>query len=85
MLIHILIILTGILLAVYALLIFYYHRIWDRIPVHFQKDLSADASKVLPTQIPKDHTISIVQLPNPGVGPDQVGQDLSGKRDRIDE
>ena len=31
--IHFLIVSTGILLGVYALLIFYYHRIWDRIPV----------------------------------------------------
>ncbi len=31
--IHPLIIFTGILLLVYALLILYYHRIWDQIPV----------------------------------------------------
>ncbi len=30
--IHFIIILTGILLLLYALLIFYYHRIWDQIP-----------------------------------------------------
>ena len=30
--IHFLIVCTGILLGVYALLILYYHRIWDRIP-----------------------------------------------------
>ncbi len=30
--IHFLIVFTGILLVIYALLIFYYHRIWDRIP-----------------------------------------------------
>jgi cellulose synthase/poly-beta-1,6-N-acetylglucosamine synthase-like glycosyltransferase len=31
--IHFLIAGTGLLLLVYALLIFYYHRIWDRIPI----------------------------------------------------
>jgi cellulose synthase/poly-beta-1,6-N-acetylglucosamine synthase-like glycosyltransferase len=31
--IHFLIAFTGILLLVYALLIFYYHRIWDQIPI----------------------------------------------------
>lgn len=30
--IHTVIIITGLLLLIYALLIFYYHRIWDRIP-----------------------------------------------------
>jgi cellulose synthase/poly-beta-1,6-N-acetylglucosamine synthase-like glycosyltransferase len=30
--IHPIIVITGILLLVYALLIFYYHRIWDQIP-----------------------------------------------------
>jgi cellulose synthase/poly-beta-1,6-N-acetylglucosamine synthase-like glycosyltransferase len=30
--IHILIVCTGFLLLVYALLIFYYHRVWNRIP-----------------------------------------------------
>jgi cellulose synthase/poly-beta-1,6-N-acetylglucosamine synthase-like glycosyltransferase len=34
-LIHLLIVITGILLLVYALLIFYYHRIWDQIPAPF--------------------------------------------------
>jgi cellulose synthase/poly-beta-1,6-N-acetylglucosamine synthase-like glycosyltransferase len=34
--IHPLIVITGILLLVYALLIFYYHRIWDQIP--YQSD-----------------------------------------------
>jgi cellulose synthase/poly-beta-1,6-N-acetylglucosamine synthase-like glycosyltransferase len=34
--IHFLIATTGVLLLVYALLIFYYHRIWDRIPVPAQ-------------------------------------------------
>jgi cellulose synthase/poly-beta-1,6-N-acetylglucosamine synthase-like glycosyltransferase len=34
-LIHLLIVITGILLLVYALLIFYYHRIWDQVPVPF--------------------------------------------------
>jgi len=70
MLIHILFIFTGILLAAYALLIFYYHRIWDRIPVLSQKDLSADASKVLPDQIPWDHIVSTMQLPYPVNDPD---------------
>jgi cellulose synthase/poly-beta-1,6-N-acetylglucosamine synthase-like glycosyltransferase len=31
-LIHVIIIITGALLLAYALLIFYYHRIWDQIP-----------------------------------------------------
>ena len=30
--IHFLFAFTGVLLVVYALLIFYFHRIWDRIP-----------------------------------------------------
>jgi cellulose synthase/poly-beta-1,6-N-acetylglucosamine synthase-like glycosyltransferase len=33
LLIHILIAITGILLLIYALLIFYYHRQWEQIPV----------------------------------------------------
>jgi cellulose synthase/poly-beta-1,6-N-acetylglucosamine synthase-like glycosyltransferase len=32
-LIHLLILFTGILLGIYAVLIFYYHRIWDQVPV----------------------------------------------------
>ena len=31
---HFLIFFTGILLGVYSVLIYYYHRIWDQIPVH---------------------------------------------------
>ena len=31
--IHLLIVITGILLLAYAVLIFYYHRIWDQIPI----------------------------------------------------
>jgi cellulose synthase/poly-beta-1,6-N-acetylglucosamine synthase-like glycosyltransferase len=31
--IHVLLIITTALLAIYALLIFYYHRVWNRIPV----------------------------------------------------
>jgi cellulose synthase/poly-beta-1,6-N-acetylglucosamine synthase-like glycosyltransferase len=43
--IHLLIASTGILLGVYALLIFYYHRVWDRIPVPppVQKDMPVSA------------------------------------------
>jgi biofilm PGA synthesis N-glycosyltransferase PgaC len=41
--IHPLIAITGILLLVYALLIFYYHRIWDRIPVFISTDLTDPA------------------------------------------
>ena len=48
--IHFLIAFTGILLLVYALLIFYYHRIWDQIPISqlsgdaFPRHLRSDAS-----------------------------------------
>lgn len=45
-LIHFLIGLTGILLLAYALLIFYYHRIWDRIPVPAAFPLPASHIKV---------------------------------------
>jgi cellulose synthase/poly-beta-1,6-N-acetylglucosamine synthase-like glycosyltransferase len=46
--IHPLIIFTGILLLVYALLILYYHRIWDQIPVSGNPfDLTAPARNVM--------------------------------------
>lgn len=46
--IHMLIAITGILLIVYAMLIFYYHRVWNRIPVPAQgsPDLPIQSIKV---------------------------------------
>jgi len=46
-LIHLLIVITGIFLLVYALLIFYYHRIWDQIPALFDpSDSPAHATTI---------------------------------------
>jgi cellulose synthase/poly-beta-1,6-N-acetylglucosamine synthase-like glycosyltransferase len=51
--IHVLIGLTGILLGIYAGLIFYYHRAWDRIPVILPVNTPAGArdADVLPPPV----------------------------------
>jgi cellulose synthase/poly-beta-1,6-N-acetylglucosamine synthase-like glycosyltransferase len=59
--IHLLIGLTGILLGIYAGLIFYYHRAWDRIPAILpvnipaivpETDLIQTSTTISPNQIP---------------------------------
>ncbi len=47
-LIHTLIAITGVFLIIYALLIYYYHRIWDQIPITPEAglELSLNATKV---------------------------------------
>jgi cellulose synthase/poly-beta-1,6-N-acetylglucosamine synthase-like glycosyltransferase len=50
--IHLLMVSTGILLLIYALLIYYYHRIWDRIPdpVPISDELSTKVSVIIPAR-----------------------------------
>ena len=51
--IHILIASTGILLLVYAILIFYYHRAWDQIPEsQLLNDPGAEGNKNLTVHLP---------------------------------
>ncbi len=50
--IHLLIAGTGIFLGVYALLIFYYHRAWDRIPVPGQKDTPGSSGSLTDDPVP---------------------------------
>lgn len=59
--IHFLIAVTGILLLIYALLIFYYHRIWDQIPSPpgSSRELAPDFEEILLTDESQTNSIKV--------------------------
>jgi cellulose synthase/poly-beta-1,6-N-acetylglucosamine synthase-like glycosyltransferase len=58
--IHILIAITGILLLVYALLIFYYHRAWDQIASPAESTTAADSTIKVSVIIPARNEAALI-------------------------